>query len=839
MGIYYQKTIESLVSPRLVTCAPDTPVHEAARQMREALCGSIIVLDGQGQPAGIWTEADVLKLDLHDPDGLRVPISSVMSSPVKTLPVDTPFHEAAIRFRHEGIRHYLVIDQQNQPRGILSQTDIVLNQGAEFFIRLKEVGSIPSAPPRFLRADASFAEAVAAMRQVTQEAVIIEYPDGGYGILTQRDVVRHLDSNDPDQPVGRLASRPLVTAKASASLYYARKLLAEKHIRHLGITSENNQLTGLVGFADIMASIEHEYVHELQYALKERDEALNLSQQNLRLADKVFEATLEGIIITDAEGIIETVNPAFTRITGWRREEVVGKNPRILSSSQQPPEFYRHLWQSLREHGFWQGEVINRRKDGKFYTEHLTITGIRGPDGTFTHYAGIFSDITQRKLNEERLHYLANHDPLTDLPNRTLLMERLSAALNRAHRQGKRVALMFLDLDRFKFINDTLGHAVGDKLLQTVASRLTGSLRASDTVARLGGDEFNIVLEDIRDLRGVAQTAQKLIDRVQGMVTLDGHDVYVTASIGIAIYPDDGGTPEVLRMNADTAMYRAKERGKNNFQFFTADMNASTLARLRLESSLHRALACQEFQLHFQPKIDLVHGHIYGMEALLRWHSHELGPVSPADFIPIAEESNLISTIGEWVLEQACRQARHWLNLGLLPGTVAVNLSSKQMTQGDIVATVRRILEHSNLPGHYLELEITESVAMDNTGEMIRTLKNLKALGVRIAIDDFGTGYSSLSYLKQLPVDVLKIDRSFVTDLHENRDDAAIASAIISMGQSLNLQPVAEGVEREEHRQFLLDHGCQYGQGYLFSRPVPAAAMEQLLLESQALSAWR
>ena len=336
MGIYYQKTIESLVSPRLVTCAPDTPVHEAARQMREALCGSIIVLDGQGQPAGIWTEADVLKLDLHDPDGLRVPISSVMSSPVKTLPVDTPFHEAAIRFRHEGIRHYLVIDQQNQPRGILSQTDIVLNQGAEFFIRLKEVGSIPSAPPRFLRADASFAEAVAAMRQVTQEAVIIEYPDGGYGILTQRDVVRHLDSNDPDQPVGRLASRPLVTAKASASLYYARKLLAEKHIRHLGITSENNQLTGLVGFADIMASIEHEYVHELQYALKERDEALNLSQQNLRLAEKVFEATLEGIIITDAEGIIETVNPAFTRITGWRREEVVGNEdqPRHRRSSR-------------------------------------------------------------------------------------------------------------------------------------------------------------------------------------------------------------------------------------------------------------------------------------------------------------------------------------------------------------------------------------------------------------------------------------------------------------------------------------------------------------------------
>ena len=347
------------------------------------------------------------------------------------------------------------------------------------------------------------------------------------------------------------------------------------------------------------------------------------------------------------------------------------------------------------------------------------------------------------------------------------------------------------------------------------------------------------MLEDIRDLRGVAQTAQKLIDRVQGMVTLDGHDVYVTASVGIAIYPDDGSTPEVLRMNADTAMYRAKERGKNNFQFFTADMNASTLARLRLESNLHRALARQEFQLHFQPKVDLAHGHIYGMEALLRWRSHELGPVSPADFIPIAEESNLISTIGEWVLEQACRQARHWLNLGLLPGTVAVNLSSKQMTQGDIVATVRRILEHSNLPGHYLELEITESVAMDNTGEMIRTLKNLKALGVRIAIDDFGTGYSSLSYLKQLPIDVLKIDRSFVTDLHEDRDDAAIASAIISMGQSLNLQPVAEGVEREEHRQFLLDHGCQYGQGYLFSRPVPAATMEQLLLESQALSAWR
>lgn len=823
------RTIKQIISSRIVSCSPETPVAEAARLMHEAGCSSLLVIEND-RAIGIWTEADTLRLDFSNPADFQRPVSHEMSWPVKTIAIDTSFNEAASLFKRHGVRHYLVVDVHGSYAGVLSQSDIVLNQGAEFFLKLKHVGSVlnPDNPPSIVSPHLPLFEAIALMREQKQEALLVAYPDGEYGILTQRDVVHLLASQQQSTPIGEAASRPLLSVAKETSLYLARKLLAEKHIRHLGVLDDGN-IIGMISFSDILTSIEHEYIHDLQYALKERDEALHVSRQSQRLADRVFQSTLEGIMIIDAKGIIESVNPAFTRISGYPKSEALGKNPRLLSSGKQASEFYHHLWTSLLEHGFWQGELWNKHKTGALYRVHLTITGIKDETGQYSHFAGIFTDITQKKIAEDRLNFLANHDPLTGLPNRTLFMQRLNTATQRAHRENSMLALMFIDLDRFKFINDTLGHAAGDKLLAVVAERLKGHLREIDMVARLGGDEFTIILENIGEVQYAANIANKLVSRLNGIVKIDQHEVFVTASIGIALFPHDGITPEVLLMNADTAMYRAKERGKNTYQFFTSDMNTATMARMRLENSLHTALGRDELELHYQPKLRLDDCSVSGFEALVRWRHPSFGMVPPAKFIPIAEESSLIVSIGEWVLRTACAQAKHWLSRGMLRGRMAVNISHRQLKQASFVATLEHILRETGLPPGLLELEITESMAMDNMQETIQVLNSIRAMGIHLTIDDFGTGYSSLSLLRQLPIDGLKIDRSFVMSLHREKDDAALARAILSMAKSLNLTVTAEGIELIEHLTFLQAEGCPYGQGYYFCRPLPAAEVEHWL----------
>lgn len=829
VAVPVRRTIEQIISPRIFSCPPETCVVEAARLMREAACGSLLVIDNT-RAVGIWTETDALRLNFADPATFSLCVRDVMSWPVKTISVETSFNDAAVLFKRQGVRHYLVVDDQGGYRGILSQSDIVLNQGAEFFLKLKHLDTIldPEHRPVQVTADVPLHEAIQRMREQQSEALLIRYPDDEFGILTQRDVVRLLADRVTHLAVGEVASHPIISVPKQTSLYYARKLLAEKHIRHLGVL-DRGELVGVISFSDILTSIEHEYVNELHYALKERDEALQISRQNLRMADKVFESTLEGIMITDANGVIETVNPAFTRITGYRKSEAVGRNARILSSGKQAPEFYRHLWSSLRDNGFWQGELWNRCKNGTLFHEYLTITGIKDETGQYSHFAGIFTDITQRKIAEERLHFLANHDPLTGLPNRTLFMERLLLATQRAQRETRKIRLMFIDLDRFKYINDTMGHAAGDKLLTVIAERLKSSLRDSDTVARLGGDEFTVILESIADVQHVAKVAKKLVSKLNGIVKIEQQEVFVTASIGIAIYPEDGEAPETLLMNADTAMYRAKERGKNNFQFFTSDMNTSTMERMRLENSLHAALARGELLLHYQPKLKLADESLFGYEALIRWNHPQMGMVSPAQFIPIAEDSSLIVPIGDWVLHTACSQARIWLDQGRLPGRMAVNISHRQLKLSNLVESVHSALSQSGLPAECLELEITESMAMDTTQETLDTLVRLREMGVHLTIDDFGTGYSSLSYLRKLPIDGLKIDRSFVAGLEQEPGDAAITRAIISLANSLNLAVTAEGIEEPYQLSFLREQGCPFGQGYWYCRPMDVARLEDWL----------
>lgn len=544
-------------------------------------------------------------------------------------------------------------------------------------------------------------------------------------------------------------------------------------------------------------------------------------REELLLARKVFEVNSEAIMVSNADNHIVRVNAAFEAITGYREAEVLGRDPKMLGSGRHEPEFFQALWTALREHGYWEGEIWDKRKDGKEYPKWVHIDTIRDSEAKVSHYVAVFSDISERKASEERIRYLAQHDTLTGLPNRFTLAVHLEHALARAERAGEKIGLMFIDLDNFKTVNDTLGHHIGDLLLCEVARRITSAVRKSDIVARIGGDEFVVVLESTRLPADGGMVAQKIIDRLGEAVPIDGIDLHTTPSIGIAIYPDDGVSIDTLMKNADVAMYHAKSAGRNNYQFYAEHMNQAAAVRIQMEARLRAAMAGEEFSLHYQPQIDLPSGRVSGCEALIRWYNAELGWVSPVSFIPLTEEIGLIVPIGEWVLRRACETAKGWLDAGIEFGCVAVNISPQQFRQRNFPQRVENILRETGLPASCLELEITESTIMESAEITVAMLMRLKELGIMLAVDDFGTGYSSLAYLKRFPIDRLKIDRSFVTDLETDPSDAAIATAVIALAHSLGLTVVAEGVETQGQSDFLRQQGCDSVQGYFYCRPGP------------------
>ncbi len=671
------------------------------------------------------------------------------------------------------------------------------------------------------------------------------------------------------------------------------------------------------------------------------------TDERLLLQAAALEAAANSIVLTDAQGTILRVNPAFTEMTGYTADEVIGKNPRFLKSGNQDAAFYATLWKTITAGNIWRGEIINRKKDGSLYTEEMTIAPVRSDTGEISHYIAIKQDITQRKLAEQALHkaeqkyrsifenailgifqatpegkflnvnpalarmagydspqdfldhvystaelyvdlkrrdqlrelviarkevrnfevefktkdgsrlttslnvramadregtnvylegtvqditeqkaaearieFLAYHDALTGLPNRVLFEDRLGQALANARRRGEHVAVLWLDLDKFKTINDSLGHSIGDLLLKQLGERLQKLVRAQDTVAKVGGDEFVVALIDPGHVSHAVAAVERIRQAVAGEFDVQGNVLNVTCSIGISLFPDHGTDSETLIKNADVAMHCAKENGRNNFRFFTPELNAKAEERLALENSLQAALERGEFFLLYQPQIEIATGRMTGIEALLRWRHPELGLVLPDKFIPVAEDTGLIVPIGEWVLKTACTQARRWQDLGLPPLPIAVNVSALQLHQGCFLQAIRRVLSETGLAPQYLELELTESVLLSNAENSRAMLQDLANLGLRLSIDDLGTGYSSLSYLKALPVCKLKIDRSFIEAMTVNSRDAAIVSALISMGHSLNLQVLAEGVEYEEQLAFLRDRNCEEAQGYYFSEPL-------------------
>ncbi len=558
-----------------------------------------------------------------------------------------------------------------------------------------------------------------------------------------------------------------------------------------------------------------------------------LVEEELRLMASVFRNSLEGVVITDAGGKVLRVNDGFSDITGYGEDEVRGKSYRSLVADSEDQMLFDNLWQSLQQAGFWQGEIWNRRKNGEVYPQWLGVSAVRGEDGLVTHYIGVFTDMTEKKLSEKRIYRLAHYDALTDLPNRVLFQDRLDQAITQANRTGSQVALLYLDLDRFKPINDSLGHHVGDLLLKGVAERLRGAVRETDTVTRMGGDEFTIIVPGIEKARDIVPTAsaiaRKIVKRVSKAFPLDGHEVFVNASIGIACYPQDGETAADLVKNADSAMYHAKEQGGQSHMFYEERMNAAVAERLLMEQNLRKALQRNEFRLHYQPWLSLQEGEIRGVEALLRWDHPVLGMVAPDDFIPIAEDTGLIVPIGEWVLQEAVRQAKVWEAEGLPPVRIAVNLSLRQLRDKRLVKTVRRLLSDSGLEPQRLALEITESTLMEDLQETVAILKKLSRAGIHLLIDDFGVGYSSLSYLKRFPIHSVKIDRSFVRDIAVDANDAAIVAAIIAMAHQLRLRVVAEGVESEAQLAFLRSHSCDEIQGHVISEPLPPESCAEVL----------
>lgn len=662
------------------------------------------------------------------------------------------------------------------------------------------------------------------------------------GTLTVRGSLNQVYVKLIDRVVFLLAANAIKTFLVAVFVLFVFYQLLGKHIAKLAGSAENflvdqnlplfeldRKNTRNIDESDELDSLTRS-LNRMMTTLKDREEKL-----------KVFSVAIDqspnAIVLTDTNGRIEYTNKHFTDTSGYTYQEAKGKNPSFLSSGHTPKELYQELWTTISNGKVWTGDLQNKTKEGQFFWESTQIAPIFNADGDIAHYLAIKEDITIRKSYEAQLLRQANFDSLTNLPNRILAFDRIAQALINHNRDRGHVVIMVVDLDHFKNINDTLGHDTGDEILVQSAQRLKHSVRVEDTIARLGGDEFLVILSNVTGEKVVDSIAEKIIKTFQKPLQTEGRDIYITASIGVTLYPEDGEDPQALLKNADAAMYRAKAEGRNNFCYFTKAMNDQAKARFEIEHELRGALANHEFELHFQPIVSADDQHPVAMEALLRWHNDKLGNVSPDTFIKLAEDIGIIVPIGEWVLENACMTAANWSIKYSRPIRVAVNVSVRQFKAGNLLQTVDHALKHSGLAANKLEIEVTEGLLLEDNLEVQDILNQLHSRGVRLSIDDFGTGYSALSYLNKFPFDILKIDRSFVHDLEQNTEAANLIMAIISMAHTLNMPVIGEGIETEQQYAFLRDHNIDLIQGYFFSRPLTFSQFENYMDKQYSPSA--
>jgi diguanylate cyclase (GGDEF)-like protein/PAS domain S-box-containing protein len=820
------QVVAQVLQKNLICCEPQTSVQHAALLMQQHNISCILIKKAE-HILGIWTESDCKKLDLSDITLLRQPVSQIMSCPVLSVPDHCSTSEAAALMKQKAIRRLLVTDSTHKAIGIVTQTDLIHQQPLEHYLVLRDISSILVELPLLLQAELTVAQAAILMQQTQRDAAIVKFDNADYGIVTERDLVHFIATERTLCTLEQVASRPLMTLPLHSSLLQAVRLLRQHGFRHLGVTDSYGKPVGLLSHNHILLHMEHLYISELKAALHARDKALRSSESNLRLAYKVIEASHDAVMITDAAGIIQSVNPSFCKLTGYSAEEALGQTPSLLSSGQHDGIFYQQMWQGLQQQGYWQGEIWNKRKNGEIYPEWLSISAVRGESGTIHQYAAIFSDITERKKREQKIHELAYFDELTGLANRRLFQDRLEQALANARRHNHQLAVLFLDLDLFKRINDTLGHQAGDEALRQVAKRLQKASRAGESVARLGGDEFTMLVPECSGIADIEKLAQRIVAQFELPFQIQHNELVLTTSVGISIYPQHGSTASELLKFADAAMYQAKESGRNKYSLYTSSVGQRNDQALQLEQALRRALAQQHLEVHYQPKIDLRTGQLHSLEALARWKDQELGQVPPQRFIAMAETLGLIQQLGQQVLKQVCYQLQLWADLAV---PVAINISVKELADPAFLPSLIQILNETAVNPALLELEITESCLLPERENQTRhKLQQLRQLGIKLAIDDFGTGYSSLSYLRHLPINSLKIDRSFINALPDNTSDKQITTAIIAMANALGLDVIAEGVETQAQQEFLLAAGCQFGQGYWFGKAQDAETTLQLL----------
>ena len=824
--MHFDALVGDVAHRNLLFCDATTTLNEAARRMGEKKCSSIIVTSNE-QIVGIWTEADAIKLNFNEAHLGQRPVGDFMTSPVESVSSHTKVGKVVELFRQRGYRHCLVDYGDGNVPGIISQTDITLNINIDHFLTLCKVKAAQELCLT-LKQDTPFAKAVETMRlRKTDAAVLVNDELHPIGIITQADLVKVLAAENTQPSLANVALKDLIIIDSENTLLNAREALLQHKIRHLVVTNPQGRVEGIISMRQILQFLQMEYSSQLEDALSKRDEALKRSMQDLNLAERVFEHAMEGIVITDPAGEIIRINPAFSMLTGYSEEEVLGKTMNLLASGKHEPEFYQEMWRQIREEGQWSGEIWNKRKNGELFLEWLTISAVHDELNNISHYTGLFRDVTEIRQQEEKIRHLAYFDELTGLPNRRLLKDRLSMAISGAHRNDHQLAVMFIDLDQFKRINDNFGHNVGDEVLKELAKRLEYITRDEDTLARLGGDEFVILMPSINSYEDIISLGNRINQVLADSFHLaEDHDKHITVSIGASVYPDDGSTVEDLLKHADTAMYSVKASGRNGLQMFSQEMAQRSMQHFTMEANLRNAIERDELSLHFQPKVDVMSGSIKGLEALLRWHQPELGMVSPAKFIPLAEETGLIEQIDKWVIDSACKQLRDWINRGITPVKVAINISPISLRHRDLVEIIQCALEAHNVPAEFIQVEITESAFIDDMDCVVMQLQALKKVGVSIALDDFGTGYSSLSYLAQLPLDELKIDASFIRNIPSCETSDTLIRAITGIAKNLDLIVVVEGVETTEQLHYIEELMCDLVQGYLTGRPAPASVIE-------------
>ncbi len=809
-----RRQVATVMSRSMFHVSPEDRLGDAVKMMQSHNDTCVVVVEGE-RPLGIVTERDIVRLYASHPEHMDIPVREVMQAPVLTISIDSSVSEAAESMVAAQVRHLAVVDENGLMAGLISEHDLtnILAMGL--------VDSKQLAEGAFLHTLVSTLPDLVWLKDVNGFYLACNPRFENFFGAKEQDIIGKTDYDFVDkQAADAFRQDDRIAMKRNRSMVIEEWVtFADGHIELLETikTPMRDSAGKLIGVLGIARDI------------TERKKA----ESEIRIAAAAFES-LEGIIVTDAKGEILRVNSAFTATTGYTPEEVIGKTPSILKSGRHDAAFYAAMWQSVAASGSWEGEVWNRRKNGEIYPERLTIAAVKDERGRLVNYVATFSDITSSKAAAEEIERLAFYDPLTELPNRRLLRDRLQQAMASSARNCKHGALLFLDLDHFKTLNDTLGHDYGDMLLQQVAKRLASCVREGDTVARLGGDEFVIMLEDLSEqpVEAAAQ-AETIGGKIQAALNLPyglgGHTYHSTPSVGVTLFSDHMHEIDELLKQADIAMYQAKKAGRNTLSFFDPQMQESISQRAAMENEMRAALSHQHFRLFYQVQTHSS-GRILGAEALLRWIHPERGVIYPEQFIPLAEETGFILTLGQWVLEAACMQLRIWRQDEISRDlTLSVNVSPRQFHQPDFVQQVKNAIARHEIDPSRLKLELTESVLLENADHIVESMCELKSLGIQFSLDDFGTGYSSLQYLKKLPLDQLKIDQTFVRDIVYDGNDEAIVRTIIAMAQSLDLDFIAEGVEQEMQKQVLLSHGCTHYQGYLFGKPVPIDQFEALI----------